>query len=350
VNGRTGALIEIAAGFHPDLTGRENVFLQGAIMGMKRAEIARRFDEIVAFAGIDEFVDTPVKRYSSGMNARLGFAIAAHAGADVLVVDEVLSVGDTAFQERCVEHMRAVVAQGAALVFVSHNLPAVLDLCSRAIVLQRGEVLFDGEPARAVQQYREATWTRDASAAANRAKVAIARVELLEDGRASLGVFFTGGNLTIRVHYQARAPIGAARVAVDIHRADGVYCFGASSASSLDDSPLGASGWVDLEIPRLSLLGGCYTVSAGIHPVTGGSPYDLQMHACPFSVVSGHRDLGVVHLEHAWRHTTSDGVLHAAGGNGPLARAVQTAGAAQGEGHHDRERRRARRVGADRPA
>ena len=144
VRGRAGALIEVAAGFHPDLTGRENVFLQGAIMGMKQADIARRFDDIVEFAGVAEFIDTPVKRYSSGMNARLGFSIAAHLDPEVLLIDEVLSVGDARFQEQCLVRMRALRASGIPLVFVSHNLTAVLDLCTRAVVIDHGRMMFEG--------------------------------------------------------------------------------------------------------------------------------------------------------------------------------------------------------------
>jgi len=137
VSGRVGALIEVAAGFHPDLTGRENTYLQGAVMGMKRAEVAARFEEIVEFAGIGEFIDTPIKRYSSGMNARLGFSIAAHLRPDVLIIDEVLSVGDMKFQERCVERMRSFKRDGVTIVFVSHNLQAISDLCDRALYLNR---------------------------------------------------------------------------------------------------------------------------------------------------------------------------------------------------------------------
>ncbi|PYR53741.1 MAG: hypothetical protein DMF95_02820, partial [Acidobacteria bacterium] len=125
VRGRAGALIEVAAGFHPDLTGRENVYLQGAIMGMRRAGIAKHFDEIVDFAGVHEFIDTPVKRYSSGMNARLGFAIAVNLDPEVLIIDEVLSVGDMGFQRRCVQRMREFKRNGVSIVFVSHNLQAV---------------------------------------------------------------------------------------------------------------------------------------------------------------------------------------------------------------------------------
>jgi lipopolysaccharide transport system ATP-binding protein len=136
LRGRFGALIEVAAGFHPDLTGRENIFLQGSIMGMRRAEIAQRLDQIIEFAGVGAFIDTPVKRYSSGMNARLGFAIAAHLDPDVLVIDEVLAVGDLAFQEKCIERMRQYKAQGVAIVFVSHNMQAVTDLCDRALFLE----------------------------------------------------------------------------------------------------------------------------------------------------------------------------------------------------------------------
>ena len=135
VRGRIGALIEVAAGFHPELTGRENVYLQGAIMGMKRAEIAQRFDEIVEFAGVAESIDTPIKRYSSGMNARLGFSIAAHLRPDVLIIDEVLSVGDITFQQKCFDRMLEFKQQGIAIVLVSHNLQAVGMLCEHAIYL-----------------------------------------------------------------------------------------------------------------------------------------------------------------------------------------------------------------------
>jgi lipopolysaccharide transport system ATP-binding protein len=157
VRGRVGALIEVAAGFHPDLTGRENIFLQGAIMGMKRVEIGRRLEEIVEFAGVGDFVDTPVKRYSSGMSARLGFSIAAHLSPDVLFIDEVLSVGDIAFQTRCLERLREHLNAGVTLVFVSHNLQAVAMLCERTLVIGKGECLFDGATSQALDVYVRAS-------------------------------------------------------------------------------------------------------------------------------------------------------------------------------------------------
>jgi ABC-type polysaccharide/polyol phosphate transport system ATPase subunit len=153
VNGRLSALIEISAGFHPDLTGRENVYLNGTILGMNRTEIARRFDQIVDFSGLEEFLDTPVKRYSSGMHARLGFAVAAHVDPDILIVDEVLSVGDYSFQNRCVERMRQIIQGGAAVVFVSHNLNAVASLCSRLILLDHGQIIREGDPQDVIRAY-----------------------------------------------------------------------------------------------------------------------------------------------------------------------------------------------------
>src|SRR5882672_7362007 len=138
VRGRVGALIEVAAGFHPDLTGLENIYLQGAIMGMRASEIVGKVDEIVSFAGVADFIDTPVKRYSSGMHARLGFSVAAHLDPDVLLIDEVLSVGDLAFQEKCYERMQRFARSGIAIVFVSHNLSAISTLCSRVLVMRHG--------------------------------------------------------------------------------------------------------------------------------------------------------------------------------------------------------------------
>ncbi len=156
VGGRVSALIELGAGFHGDLTGRENIFLNASILGMTRAEVRGKFDEIIAFAGIEDFLDTPVKRYSSGMHARLGFAIAAHVAPRVLLVDEVLSVGDRVFRAKCLEKMRNFLAEGVAIVFVSHDLGSVSRFCNRAIVLVRGKETFSGPASDAVGKYYKA--------------------------------------------------------------------------------------------------------------------------------------------------------------------------------------------------
>ena len=159
ITGRTGALIEVSAGFHPDLTGRENVFLQGAIMGMPMQLIRTRFDDIVEFSGISAFIDTPVKRYSSGMNARLGFAIAAHLEPEVLIIDEVLSVGDAEFQGRAFARIKSLVGAGIPVVIVSHQLDRVVELCTDSILLRQGQVAFQGKPHDAVQAYLQGSTT-----------------------------------------------------------------------------------------------------------------------------------------------------------------------------------------------
>lgn len=153
VNGKLSALIEIGAGFHPDLSGRENIFLNGTILGMSRAEIRRKFDEIVDFSGLEEFIDTPVKRYSSGMHARLGFSVAVHLEPDILVVDEVLSVGDYVFQKKGLDKMHSILKGGATVLFVSHNLRAVSDLCDRSLLLDHGRVLLDGPTHEVIDCY-----------------------------------------------------------------------------------------------------------------------------------------------------------------------------------------------------
>lgn len=155
VKGRLSALIEVGAGFHHDLTGRENIFLNGVILGMSRAEIRRKFDEIAAFSGLEEFIDTPVKRYSSGMYARLGFSVAAHMEPDILVIDEVLSVGDMVFQAKGVEKMRAIARGGATVIFVSHNLRAVADLCPRSLLFERGQLILDSSTSSVIRAYME---------------------------------------------------------------------------------------------------------------------------------------------------------------------------------------------------
>jgi lipopolysaccharide transport system ATP-binding protein len=188
-NGRLSALIDVGAGFHPDLTGRENVFLNGVILGMSRRAIAQKFDSIVEFAGLGEFIDTPVKRYSSGMFARLGFSVAAHVDPEILIVDEVLSVGDYAFQRRCLTKMREILERGTTVLFVSHNIRAVVELCPRCVMLEAGRVMADGPTEHVI-----ATYTQRAERDEDRPRgpVSITRVAAHDDG--GEGAHFNSGD------------------------------------------------------------------------------------------------------------------------------------------------------------
>lgn len=157
IRGRVGSLLEIGTGFHPDLTGRENIYLSGAILGMHRAETERKFDEIVAFAEIDEFLETPLKWYSSGMWVRLAFSVAAHLEPQIMMMDEVLAVGDAAFQQKCIEKMREIRRQGRTILFVSHDMDAITRLCKRVVLLESGRIVADGEPSEMVDRYLTST-------------------------------------------------------------------------------------------------------------------------------------------------------------------------------------------------
>ena len=275
-------------------------------MGMKQAAIARRFDDIVEFAGVGEFIDTPVKRYSSGMNARLGFSIAAHLDPEVLLIDEVLSVGDARFQEQCLVRMRALRASGIPLVFVSHNLTAVLDLCTRAVVIDHGRMMFEGEPAAAINAYRSARWeSADVSTADDAAgsDIRIRGVKVLDERGRPLQAIKTAAAVTIRILYEAFRPIERPHFAVDILRGDGVYCYGTNTRLDRHDfETVEGHGHIDLVIPRLWLLPGCYSFSVGILDAHGLRPHDVQHQAYPFSVISESRDLGLVYLPHTWHN------------------------------------------------
>jgi lipopolysaccharide transport system ATP-binding protein len=202
VRGRVGALIEVAAGFHPDLTGRENVFVQGAIMGMKRPEIASRFDQIVEFAGVSQFIDTPVKRYSSGMNARLGFSIAAHLNPDVLIIDEILSVGDMKFQAKCIDRLLAFKNEGTAIVFVTHNLQAAARHFDRGLLLDGGRAVFYGGAAEAVAQYTSGT--REGRASLTSSQSWIIRAELVDARGDAVTHTVPGERLTLVARFGLR--------------------------------------------------------------------------------------------------------------------------------------------------
>lgn len=199
LRGRTAALIEVSAGFHQDLTGRENIFLQGAIMGMRRQEMLRKMDSIIDFAGVERFIDTPVKRYSSGMNARLGFSIAAHVEPDILLIDEVLSVGDMAFQEKCVARMKEFKRSGVAIVFISHNMQAVSSLCDTAIHLH-SSVRAHGSVSDAIASYLLAGQTATVGSASTEVSIVGAHLETAEDGR--MATVDPGTPLRLLVDYE----------------------------------------------------------------------------------------------------------------------------------------------------
>jgi lipopolysaccharide transport system ATP-binding protein len=259
VRGRVGALIELAAGFHPDLTGRENVFLQGAIMGMRRHEIEKHFDEIVEFAGIGEFIDTQVKRYSSGMQARLGFSVAAHLEPDVLLIDEVLAVGDLSFQQKCYERLREFRRSGVAIAFVSHNMQAISMLCDRVLYLQPGGAPRTGSVGEMVTAYV----TTDASSADPR--VVVTRVTLSTEDLTEpvIAPVSPGTRLVLDLTIQAVSDLPKAGLALLFHRADGLLVFDGNSM--LDGEPpfelAAGRSWHMRVTFRANVLRGTYAIS-----------------------------------------------------------------------------------------
>jgi len=219
VNGKLSALIEVGAGFHPDLTGRENIFLNGLILGMTRQEIKQKFDEIVHFSGLEDFIDTPVKRYSSGMYARLGFSVAAHVDPDILLVDEVLSVGDWPFQRKCVQKMEGLIQKGATVIFVSHNLSMVTKLCDRCLLLERGNIASEGISNEVVRYYLQ-SGLEEKEKEDDTKDLRIVRTRLLRNGQEDIK-FFAGEKVTVEVTLTSRKNLRD--LALIIFLSDGDY-------------------------------------------------------------------------------------------------------------------------------
>jgi lipopolysaccharide transport system ATP-binding protein len=223
VHGRVGSLLEVGVGFHPELTGRENIYLNGAILGMKKGEIDRKLDEIVSFAEIEKFLDTPVKRYSSGMYVRLAFSVAAHLETEILLVDEVLAVGDIAFQKKCLGKMQDVVGGGRTVLFVSHNMAAVSGLCGRAILLDQGQIVDEGPAARIISRYLDSVETLQRCRLADRAdRMGDGRLRVtdivIENGAGKpVGRVSTGENVAIRISYTSNNDSPLRNVQFSLH-------------------------------------------------------------------------------------------------------------------------------------
>jgi lipopolysaccharide transport system ATP-binding protein len=268
VTGRVGSLLEVGTGFHPELTGRENVYLNGAILGMHRAEIRRRFDEIVAFADIERFLDTPVKRYSSGMSVRLAFAVAAHLEPEILLVDEVLAVGDAAFQRKSLGKMNSIASEGRTVVFVSHNLAIIQALCRRAVLLERGEVVADAPVATAIAQYLRTLETAASGDLLERTdrdsrgwdEIQVRRIEVRDATGAHPDIVVGGNPVTVVVHLTGVLPMTECRLVILNSLGQPVTTFDSelSAPSDVRDSAMGPC--IECRIDSLPLVPGRYRI------------------------------------------------------------------------------------------
>ncbi|MBV9134972.1 MAG: ABC transporter ATP-binding protein [Chloroflexi bacterium] len=290
VRGRVGSLLEVGTGFHPELTGRENIFLNGAILGMKRAEITRRFDEMVAFAGVERFIDTPVKRYSSGMYLRLAFAVAAHLEPEILLVDEVLAVGDAAFQKKCLGRMSEVAREGRTVLFVSHNLASVEKLCQRVIIVDGGRLVMEGDPVSCIATYlgsrSEPMSGVDLAAVPRldpRLQPVYTGLELRADDGTPVSTVGSGEALEFHLTYSALSEIANPSFGIIISNGMGMPLFFLQTRTQhglWERAP--REGRVVCRLDEVPLVPGEYLLTIGC--MTADRQLDLLEHVASFSV------------------------------------------------------------------
>ena len=288
IRGRLSALIELGSGFHPELTGRENLFLSGAILGMRRREIAAKLPSIVDFAGVNEFIDVPVKWYSSGMYVRLGFAMAAHLDPDVLLVDEVLSVGDASFQGRCFDRIAELKRAGTTIVLISHDLGSVERLAQRVVLLDHGQMAACGRPADVISEYQRRVDVQAARPAgpAGERPVEIHALELLDGDGLDTSTVRTGDRLRVRVRFTARAPREALVFEVFFYSyEDRVLQAQCSSADAVER--IDGEGALEFDVPALGLQPGAYTIGAAVRPRDEQRPVDWSFGRATLYVTQG---------------------------------------------------------------
>lgn len=305
-NGRISALLELGAGFHPDLSGRENVFLNAAILGIPREDIRKRFDHIVDFAGLREFIDMPVKHYSSGMYVRLAFSVAVEMNPDILLVDEVLAVGDMAFQMRCLDRIRDFQKNGKTILLVSHALETVEEFCSEVMLIHDGRLVMRGEPSAVISDYLrqymvrigmlnvEEHGTRD---------IEMREVRLINDQGENSATFRSGQPMTVEIDYFARTRVERPVFGFNIKTGNGVYVFG--SNTQIANIPLDfveGHGSVRLVIDPLTLKQGRFFLSLAVHSWDHATQYHRQEDLHPFMVRDESGDKGVFQLYTHWSH------------------------------------------------
>ncbi len=317
VNGRVAALIELGAGFHPEITGRENIFINGIMLGLSRREIQQRFDRIIEFAGIGEFLDQPVKTYSSGMYVRLGFAVAVHVDPDILLIDEVLAVGDEEFSAKCIAKIQEMKYRGVTLVFVTHQLDQVRNLCDRAMWLDKGEAMTIGDPVRVVDAYLQEVSGGQAPPPVRgeeapetdlleeerwgSGEVILKRVALTDEKGNDLVALGGGVAVAIEMDVEVRVPQTDFVFGIGIYHADGTCVYGTNTdVEGLMPEQLDANGRVRFVMPSLDLVAGSYRIDAAVH-TRNGRAFDYRRGVIRFVVGSRVHDIGVYRPRHDWK-------------------------------------------------
>jgi ABC-type polysaccharide/polyol phosphate transport system ATPase subunit len=303
VNGRLSALIEIGTGFHYDLTGRENIYLNGSILGMRRAEITNKLDSVIEFSGVAPFIDVPVKRYSSGMYLRLGFSIAAHLDPDILLVDEVFAVGDIAFQAKCLERIKELKKAGTTIIFISHDLLTLERICDRALLMQRGQITTDGAPADVISEYQRLA--SDLGPNGRNQQHLSRKVECTSisfhdsDGRPA-SEFRTGDFVSARLAYFAHEPLTDLTFSIYIYWPSGWLASQFTTAldgrrAEVDIGP----GVIEFCCAEIGLQPGLYRVDVGVE--RGPEVIDWKYHGCAVRIHPGRAALGDFYMPQEWR-------------------------------------------------
>lgn len=326
VNGRLSALIELGAGFHPEISGRENVFINGMMLGLSKREVADRYDDIVRFAELEEFIDSPVKTYSSGMYMRLGFAVAIHVDPEVLLVDEVLAVGDEAFTHKCLDKFAEFRRRGRTVLIVTHSLDLVTRFCDEALWLDGGLARAQGDPKRVIDAYLTAVSQSEneqlgrASSSGPEAhspepltdlskasegrwgsrEVEIVRVDLLGADGAVNHVFQSGDPFEVRLDVRAATPVRDVVIGIGIFNVEGVCCYGTNThIEGASGGEIAGAGEVRFSVDRLDLVEGTYKLDVAVHR-ENGTPYDYHRLLYTFRVTSRLKEAGIYRPPHAW--------------------------------------------------
>lgn len=322
VNGRLSALIELGAGFHPEFTGRENIFINGIILGLSRKEIYKKFDEIVRFAELEEFIDNPVKTYSSGMYMRLAFSIAIAVEPDIFLIDELFAVGDAAFQHKCNAKINRFRSEGKTIVLVTHDLSAIEKYCDEVIWLDKGILRGKGKAREMVNAYLEDVAQKERQESINSQEcgrngpesvpgkenlrrwgsreVEITSVELFNGSGEPCSLYRTGDKMKIEITYMAHRTIQDPVFGIGIFRNDGAYCYGTNTyIEDLEVDISTGKGKVKIYFDRLDLTGGIYLLDVAVH-AKDGTPYDYQSQMYSFEVQSSIRDVGIYRPPHHW--------------------------------------------------